>query len=339
MVMTSSYYARTISIPNYGTYLGCARTVSRRRVSRHHIGAATRGVADRTGASQHTQHCPRSPRGAAHTAVAQRIGGDFTRRGNSVGRMQTSQTLLLLLLTATYALRSPSMGDVQSTHAVRHPPVLCSISARGKPTNAVINTVNGVRRKRLGGTDIEVSEIGLGTQRWGSKDFNAPDLELCHTLLDRAVLDSGVNLIDTAEQYPIPSDWRRPEGSTERIIGSWLAKDATRREQVVIASKITGGINVDAVNIEKDLAVRGSHPTLTRSVSYLLHDCTASVEGCLLLACHDEKFGYACTHLRGMRHMQAIAGPSLYFTEMHIRTCYCKRFRLLCQSPLETLEL
>ena len=66
--------------------------------------------------------------------------------------------------------------------------------------------VDGIRQKRLGSTDIVVSEMGLGTQRWGSADFNGPDEALCHQLLDRAVLRSGINLIDTAEQYPIPSD-------------------------------------------------------------------------------------------------------------------------------------
>ena len=54
------------------------------------------------------------------------------------------------------------------------------------------------------------------------------------------------------EQYPIPSDLRNPEGNTERIIGSWLRQDRSRREKVVIASKITGGRNVNARNIVAD---------------------------------------------------------------------------------------
>jgi aryl-alcohol dehydrogenase-like predicted oxidoreductase len=97
-----------------------------------------------------------------------------------------------------------------------------------------------------------VSELGLGTQRWGSTDFNGPDEALCHQMLDRAVLDGGVNFIDTAEQYPIPSDGSHPEGDTERIIGSWIKKGAGRREKLVIASKITGGPNVTSKNIIAD---------------------------------------------------------------------------------------
>lgn len=124
--------------------------------------------------------------------------------------------------------------------------------AGGGTTNEVVRTVDGIRQKRLGGGDIIVSEMALGTQRWGSADFNGPDEALCHEFMDRAILGSGVNLIDTAEQYPIPSSRAQPEGDTERIIGSWLAKDKGRRSKTVIASKITGGRNVNAKNIIAD---------------------------------------------------------------------------------------
>ncbi|KAK3278680.1 hypothetical protein CYMTET_13397, partial [Cymbomonas tetramitiformis] len=103
-------------------------------------------------------------------------------------------------------------------------------SSRG-PTNEIVRVVNGIRHKRLGGSDVVVSEVGLGTQRWGSADFNGPERDLCHDFMDRAILDGGVNFLDTAEQYPIPSDRARPEGLTEKIIGSWIAKDTSRRSK------------------------------------------------------------------------------------------------------------
>ena len=128
------------------------------------------------------------------------------------------------------------------------------VPASAGPTNEVVGVVDGIRQKRLGGSGIIVSEVGLGTQRWGSTDFNAPDMAACHALMDRAILESGVNLIDTAEQYPIPSDdlTGRFEGYTEQIIGRWLAKDLVRRQKVVLASKITGGDNVNKRNIIAD---------------------------------------------------------------------------------------
>jgi|TARA_B110000971_G_scaffold1696_1_gene1868 hypothetical protein len=121
------------------------------------------------------------------------------------------------------------------------------------PANETVTVVNGMRHKRLGGGEIFVSEFGLGTQRWGGADFNSPDEKLCHEMLDLAVLEKGVSLIDTAEQYPIPSDRAHPEGNTEKIIGRWLAKDQSRRDKVVLATKITGGANVTKKNIKKDL--------------------------------------------------------------------------------------
>lgn len=40
------------------------------------------------------------------------------------------------------------------------------VNAGKGPTNEVVKTVNGMRQRRLGGSDIVVSELGLGTQRW-----------------------------------------------------------------------------------------------------------------------------------------------------------------------------
>lgn len=121
-----------------------------------------------------------------------------------------------------------------------------------RETNEEIRIVNGIRHRRLGNTDIAVSELALGTQRWGGNDFNSPDEEICHALLDRGVLGAGLNFIDTAEQYPIPSAPDKPEGRTEEIIGNWLRKGSGRRKKVVLASKITGGSNVTMRNIIAD---------------------------------------------------------------------------------------
>lgn len=118
-----------------------------------------------------------------------------------------------------------------------------------KRTNEVVRTVNGIKHRRLGGSEVIVSELGLGTQRWYSDDFNAPSEALCMEFLDRAVLQGGVNLVDTAEQYPIPSSPSRPEGSVEQVIGKWFAKNPGARSKTVVATKITGGRAVSAKNI------------------------------------------------------------------------------------------
>jgi len=120
-------------------------------------------------------------------------------------------------------------------------------------TNEVVKTVNGMKRRRLGGTDILVSELGLGTQRWVSDDFNAPSEKDVLTFMDEAILQNGVNLLDTAEQYPIPSGDKTREGDSELVIGKWIKDRKVKREDVVIATKITGGRNVTPNNIKKDV--------------------------------------------------------------------------------------
>jgi aryl-alcohol dehydrogenase-like predicted oxidoreductase len=124
--------------------------------------------------------------------------------------------------------------------------------ARG-PTNEVVKKVQGIKHRRLGGSDIVVSELGLGTQRWASADFNAPDEAECFSFMDEAILQGGVNLLDTAEQYPIPSDGvTAQEGDSERLIGKWIKDRKVSRDKVVIATKITGGRNVTPKNIQED---------------------------------------------------------------------------------------
>ena len=118
--------------------------------------------------------------------------------------------------------------------------------------NQVVKKVDGIRHLTLGGSGIIVSELGLGTQRWVSMDQNGPDEDLCYAMMDRAILGSGVNFLDTAESYPIPSGPTRPEGLSEQIIGKWIKRSNISRDKIVISSKITGGGNIKG-NIRKDL--------------------------------------------------------------------------------------
>lgn len=53
------------------------------------------------------------------------------------------------------------------------------------PTNEVVKNINGMKYRRLGGSDILVSELGLGTQRWASADFNGPDEKLVFEFMDK----------------------------------------------------------------------------------------------------------------------------------------------------------
>ncbi|CAB3667262.1 NADP(H)-dependent aldo-keto reductase [Paraburkholderia rhynchosiae] len=88
--------------------------------------------------------------------------------------------------------------------------------------------------RRLGDSDVQVSLIGLGTMTWGEQNSEQD----AHAQIDYA-LDHGVNLIDTAEMYPVPPR-AETQGSTERFIGTWLAQHRSAREKILLATKIAG---------------------------------------------------------------------------------------------------
>ncbi|MFP4271875.1 MAG: aldo/keto reductase, partial [Halothiobacillaceae bacterium] len=89
-----------------------------------------------------------------------------------------------------------------------------------------------MNHRRIGHSDLQVSELCLGTMTFGEQN----DLAEAHAQLDQAVA-AGVNFIDTAEMYPVPPR-AQTQGETERMVGQWLARQ--RREQLVVATKVTG---------------------------------------------------------------------------------------------------
>lgn len=86
----------------------------------------------------------------------------------------------------------------------------------------------------LGRTPLNTSLIGLGTMTWGEQNSETE----AHAQIAQA-LDAGVNLIDTAEMYPVPPR-ADTQGRTETILGNWLARNRSRREGLIIATKVAG---------------------------------------------------------------------------------------------------
>ena len=90
-----------------------------------------------------------------------------------------------------------------------------------------------MKKRKLGKTDLEVSEICLGTMTWGEQNTESEG----HQQMDYA-LDKGINFFDTAEMYAVPPK-KETQGSTERIIGSWF-KERKSRDKVILATKVSG---------------------------------------------------------------------------------------------------
>lgn len=91
-----------------------------------------------------------------------------------------------------------------------------------------------MRYRKLGKSDIEVSEICLGTMTWGTQNT----LEEGHAQIERARED-GVNFLDTAEMYPVNPVTKETAGDTEAIIGEYFARTGAR-EDWIVATKIAG---------------------------------------------------------------------------------------------------
>ena len=91
-----------------------------------------------------------------------------------------------------------------------------------------------MQKIQLGQSDLFVTPICLGTMTFGEQ-VSEPD---AHAILDRS-LERGVNFLDTAEIYAVPT---RAEtfGATETIIGNWFRKHPGVRQKLVLATKVAG---------------------------------------------------------------------------------------------------
>lgn len=118
----------------------------------------------------------------------------------------------------------------QSSHTYKARRPVCSTSSIS------VQPKHKMKYNRLGSSDLIVSEVCLGTMTWGMQNSEAE----AHAQLDYAI-DRGVNFIDTAEMYPVPQNAPgQVPGTTERYIGSYLAKNPNVRSKLIIASKIAG---------------------------------------------------------------------------------------------------
>ncbi len=83
--------------------------------------------------------------------------------------------------------------------------------------------------RRLGGTDLDVSPLCLGTMHFGTRDNKSKS----YALLDQ-FLEAGGNFLDTANMYAM---WIGKGGESETLLGKWI-KARKNRGRLVIASKV-----------------------------------------------------------------------------------------------------
>jgi len=99
-----------------------------------------------------------------------------------------------------------------------------------------------MQKRKLGNSDIEFAPIAFGGNVFGW----TADEATSHGLLD-AFVDAGFSFVDTADVY---SRWfpGNKGGESETVIGTWLKKDPSKREKIVLATKCGMGLPSGALS-------------------------------------------------------------------------------------------
>lgn len=86
-----------------------------------------------------------------------------------------------------------------------------------------------MKYRPLGRSALKVSQLCLGTMNFGPRTSEPESF----TILN-AAMEAGINFIDTANQY----GGAHGVGTTETILGNWLAEDKSRRDKIVLGTKV-----------------------------------------------------------------------------------------------------
>jgi aryl-alcohol dehydrogenase-like predicted oxidoreductase len=112
-------------------------------------------------------------------------------------------------------------------------------------------------KRKLGNSGLEVSPLAFGGNVFGWTVDEAASFKL----LD-AFVDSGFNLVDTADVY---SKWApgNQGGESETIIGKWL-KQSGKRDKVIIATKLGMELGPEKKGLSKRYIFRAVEESLAR---------------------------------------------------------------------------
>lgn len=89
-----------------------------------------------------------------------------------------------------------------------------------------------VQKRRIGDSELKVAPLALGGNVFGW----TADERTSFSILD-AFVDAGGTMIDTADVYSV---WvpGHQGGESESLIGRWLKRDPSKRDKIVIATKV-----------------------------------------------------------------------------------------------------
>ncbi|ONM07264.1 NAD(P)-linked oxidoreductase superfamily protein [Zea mays] len=144
--------------------------------------------------------------------------------------------------------------------------------------------------QKLGDSDLLISEVTLGTMTFGEQNTEKE----AHDIIAYS-FDQGVNILDTAEIYPVPMN-KETQGRTDLYIGRWM--QSKPRDKIILATKVAGYserstflrdnakvVRVDAANIkesiEKSLKRLSTDYIDLLQIHWSVSDCSTCIVICL----------------------------------------------------------
>ena len=122
---------------------------------------------------------------------------------------------------------------------------------------------NGMPYRMLGKTGLRVSNIGLGTWKFGfpeTGDGARVDEQTAFQIMDMAI-EEGVTFWDTANRY------NEASGNSERVIGKWLKANPELRRHVILTTKLFGstdGITPNHCGLSRVNILESTYASLER---------------------------------------------------------------------------
>lgn len=113
---------------------------------------------------------------------------------------------------------------------------LSTTASSQSKNQAVPGLKNGMDYIKLGSSDLEVSRVCMGTMTFGEQNTLDEGVEQLNSAWD----EYGINFLDTAEMYPVPTK-AETQGRTDEAVSRFL--QGRKREDVILATKVAGRSN------------------------------------------------------------------------------------------------
>ena len=182
--------------------------------------------------------------------------------------------------------------------------------------------------RQLGRTGLFVSPLGLGTDNFANP---TPERESCEII--NCAIDSGINLIDTANSYAA--------GQSEQIIGRCL-KENGRRDDVILATKFhypVGGKGINDRGNSRRHLIRACEDSLRRlQTDYI--DIYQTHRVCMQTPLEETLGALTDLQRQGkIRHAGSTTSPSWKITESALLAEYRGLIRMVSeQLPYNLLD-